>query len=175
MTDRDLFYCTDFQCDGHARSNETCLDPETLLPIPGCKPECSHPHCDYDPEVDGQHRHPDMPAAPKYTVSGNHLRITRLDGEGNPTGPVMDLSNWGEVSLDVEAGSADDAALSYPYPGETEFTLDIALCEVDPALLALLTGQGVLPEEVEFMYLRHPWYKRLLWWARGMWPWRTER
>jgi len=170
MTDRDLFYCTDFQCDGHARSNETCRDPETLLPIPGCKPECSHPHCDYDPEVDGQHRHPDMPAAPKYTVSGNHMRVFRLDTEGNPVGAAVDFP--GAFSFDLDPDEVADVKIDWPT--ET-VTIDLEMGAVDPALLALLTGQGVLPEEVEFMYLRHPWYKRLLWWARGMWPWRTER
>jgi hypothetical protein len=26
MTERDLFYCADLWCDGHARSNQTCVE-----------------------------------------------------------------------------------------------------------------------------------------------------
>lgn len=133
MTDRDLFYCTDFQCDGHARSNETCTDPESGYLIPGCKP------------------------APKYTVSGNALRIFRLDPEGNPVGEAVEFP--GPVSFDIPEGTVSDAAVFTDAQGFSSLTLDVEMGQVSPEILALLTGQGTPPEEMMLVTL--PKYPRL--------------
>jgi hypothetical protein len=151
MTDRDLFYCTDFACDGHARSNERCLSIEEAT--------CAHPHCDYDPEVDGQHRHPDMPeVSGNAIITGTSARMWRLDAEGNPIGEAVEFPAFTQLSMPL--GSADDALLVEGEDGFKQLTLDLTLTEVDPALMALLTGTESMPYEVWA-----PIY--LTWWQRA--------
>lgn len=154
MTDRDLYTCGDFNCDGHARINDRC--PEYIDCVES-KP-CPYPHCDYDPEVDGQHRHnyPPKPA-PTYTVSGNALRIFRLDPEGNPIGEAVEFP--GPVSFDIPEGTVSDAAVFTDAQGFSNITLDIEMGQVSPEILALLTGQGTPPEEMMLVTL--PKYPRL--------------
>lgn len=147
MTDRDLFYCGRFDCDGHARSNEKCSDL----------------YCDVSPEEC------EPKPAPTYTVSGNRMVLTRLDPEGNPVGEPVEYP--GPVSFDIPEGSVSDATVLMDSEGFSSLTLDIEMGHVDPDILSVLTGDSTLADTMkfEFWYSRQPWYKRLLWWAQDQW------
>ena len=143
MTDRDLYMCGDFNCDGHARSNERCVDPESGYPV--------------------------GPAAPTYTVSGNSMRIFRLDPEGNPIGEAMEFP--GPVSFDIPEGTVEDATVLMDSDGFSSLTLDIDMGQVSPEVMALLTGQGTPPEKIE-VFIPRPWYwrwlpRRVRHWVKG--------
>lgn len=81
---------------------------------------------------------------PKYTVSGNHIRVTRLDPEGNLVGEPIEMN--GRVSFDVDADDVEDT--HFDHVTDT-FTLDLTFNSVNPDPLALLTGQGTAPGEVD--------------------------
>lgn len=158
MTDRDLFYCGGFNCDGHARSNERCepdLYERTTEAVYGARhrEDCGNLRgavceCFLTKKP-----------APKYTVSGNRARLFRLDPEGNPIGEAIEFP--GPVSFDIPEGSVSDATVLMDSDGLSSMTLDIDMGYVDPAILALLTGYGAPPEEVE-VFMPRPWYWRWL-------------
>jgi hypothetical protein len=54
---------------------------------------CPFPHCDYDPAVDGQHRHPDTAPC---VIEGSHLRSTRHGRAECPVGQPN--AAWGAVT-----------------------------------------------------------------------------
>lgn len=145
MTDRDLFYCTDFGCDGHARSNE---------------------HCDTvfggDPDEPIHTLPPEFVSRDRYTVSGNHMRIWRLDAEGNPVGEAIEMPAK-VVSFDIDP-ETDDVFIGHSLK---EVTVEMNIAGVDPKVIALLTGDSFAPFEV--WYKRQPWYKRWLWLVLDWW------
>lgn len=138
MTDRDLYYCGDFNCDGHARSNERCETIEEATETPT-----------YHTTTFGT-------KDAKFMVSGNAVYVSRLDAEGNPTGEPMTLS--GSLT-NIEFTLPDDAEVVEWDQTLRSMTLDLSLNEVDPALLALLTGQGTPPEAVEVIDIRTRWQR----------------
>lgn len=151
MTDRDLFYCTDMWCDGHARSNDVC-DPD--------KGE------GFDAEAVTEDDEEVPPVAPTYTVSGNHMRVFRLDPEGNPIGEAIEFP--GPVSFDIPEGTVSDATVLMDSEGFSSLTLtlDIEMGQVDPALIALLTGVGTPPEEMTLITLPTRWQRFKAWLRR---------
>jgi hypothetical protein len=173
MTDRDLFYCTDFACDGHARSNEKCADlgGDDLdgLIVSYCDRALGVTHTAADHDACERRRIEALRAkpAPTYTVSGNAAYIQRLDSDGNPTGEPFAL---GGSLTNVEFALPDDADVVDFNLANRTMTLDLTLNEVSPELLALLTGVGTPAEpEFEVWYRKQPWYKRLYWWAQAQW------
>ncbi len=119
----------------------------------------------YGPDIDGENQpenqedNPPEPYNPvsrdRYTVSGNSLRMWRLDPEGNPVGDPIE---WpGKVSLDIPAEDVDDTHFN---PQFETFTMDLTMNTVDPALIALLTGQGA-PERLTVVDGRTRWQRWL--------------
>lgn len=85
---------------------------------------------------------------PTYKVSGNHLRLFRLDAEGNPVGAGIEFP--GPVSFGLAADEVEDMRIDWPT--ET-VSIEMQMCDVDPAVMALLTGYALAPR---------PWYWRYL-------------
>lgn len=94
---------------------------------------------------------------PTYTVSGNHLRLWRLDADGQPEGEAIEVP--GHVSFDIPAEDVLDARWMDP----EKMTLEVEIKAVDPAILALLTGQGKVPEQTPNRWDR---FRR---WLREWW------
>lgn len=92
--------------------------------------------------------------SPTYTVSGNHMRVFRLDAEGNPTGAAIDFP--GPVTFGIAADEVEDVRIDWPT--ET-VTIEMEMQHVDPAVLALLTGQGKVPEEITVLDIRTRWQR----------------
>ena len=76
-----------------------------------------------------------MTDKPKYTVSGNHMRIFRLDPEGNPLGEPIEVP--GLVSFDIEGDKIIDGHFD---PRLDTYTLDVEFDAVQPDVFRLLTG-----------------------------------
>lgn len=102
-------------------------------------------------------------------IRGRALRVTRLDGCGNPAlGPDSVVVTKGFISVSLSANTEDGTAISVtnangdicisdtPAPKFTGYGVEIALCGVDPNLVNLLTGQPLVmdgaatPEAVGF-------------------------
>lgn len=117
-----------------------------------------HLEAQYGPDLDGEDDQPDD-NPPTITVSGNHITITRLDSEGNPVGPPVEVSDMvHDLSFDLpEAVEVFD----WDMTTDKTLTLDIEFCKVDPALIRLMTGTppyGDIPTEV----WSRPWWYRWL-------------
>lgn len=92
-------------------------------------------------------------------VSGNHIRMVRLDAEGSPVGEPIEIDGF--TTLDISADSIEDTVIDLPT--ET-ITMDLTLGEVDPKVMALLFGE---PVPFEVWTKRPPWWRILLNWWRG--------
>lgn len=101
---------------------------------------------------------------PKYTVSGNRMRVWRLDADGQPTGEPVEYP--GPVKFDLPAESVEEFVLDSTL---NEVTMELSFAHVDPALLALLTGQGTPPEEIEVYDLRSRWQRFVDWLFHWWW------
>lgn len=90
-------------------------------------------------------------------IRGKVIRVTRLDGCGNPVlGPDSVIVTSGFISvqatpnnvtgtdISVTNANGDVCAQDTAQPKFNNFTLEIALCGVDPALVNLLTGQPLV-------------------------------
>lgn len=90
-------------------------------------------------------------------VKGRRLRVTRLDGCGRPVyGEDSQVVTKGFVTVNFTANTTESDEINVPNaagevciyePGETSlvgYGLEIQFCNVDPDLLALVTGQEVV-------------------------------
>lgn len=103
---------------------------------------------DYPGNADMHEHYPNMEDCvvcwPKtMTVSGNRITVTRLDEQGNPVGEG--LLTDGFVSLNIHPNPEDDILIEGWDKIRNTYTLDMCLSEVDPNLIAILTGQAPLP------------------------------
>lgn len=102
-------------------------------------------------------------------IRGRALRVTRLDGCGNPVpGSDSVVSTKGFISVGMTSNTEEGEAISVtnangdicisdtPAPKFTGYGLEITLCGVDPNLVNLLTGQplvydgATIPEAIGF-------------------------
>lgn len=102
-------------------------------------------------------------------IRGRALRVTRLDGCGNPVaGPDSVVTTKGFISVGLTSNTEEGEAISVtnangdvcisdtPAPKFTGYGIEITLCGVDPNLVNLLTGQplvydgAVIPEAIGF-------------------------
>lgn len=90
-------------------------------------------------------------------IRGRALRVTRLDGCGNPQpGPDSVVSSKGFISVGLTANTEEGEAISVtnangdicisdtPAPKFTGYGVEINLCGVDPNLVNLLTNQPLV-------------------------------
>lgn len=90
-------------------------------------------------------------------IRGKALRVTRLNGCGNPVlGPDSQISTDGFITIgmtsNTEAGTTitvtnangDLCVQDQPSPRLVNITAEIALCGVDPELVGMLTGQPLV-------------------------------
>lgn len=95
-------------------------------------------------------------------IRGRAMRVTRLDGCGNPvTGPDSVVSSKGFISVglspNVETGEAisvpnangDICISDTPAPKFTGYGVEVALCGVNPNLVNLFTGQPLVYDGAE--------------------------
>jgi len=80
-----------------------------------------------------------MTDEPKITVSGNGITVWRLDEQGNPIGEGLTLDSTA-VSLNIHPDPDEDLVIEGWDRIRNTYTLDMCLSDVDPNLLALLTG-----------------------------------
>lgn len=80
---------------------------------------------------------------PSVTVSGNGITVFRLDAEGNPVGEGLSLD--GAVEFTTVMPEFNERLISGWDTHLETVTLDIDLCDVNPDLIAILTGQYPLP------------------------------
>lgn len=107
---------------------------------------------------------------PKITVSGNHIRVTRLDPEGNLVGPPLDLTSaMSRMSFDIDPADVDDFdligdELTLDLATDSTFTLDVTFLEPNPELLALLWGQPLWGQPLwgQPSPTPLPWWRRVL-------------
>lgn len=102
-------------------------------------------------------------------IRGRALRVTRLDGCGNPVpGPDSVVATKGFISVGLTSNTEEGDPISVtnangdicisdtPAPKVTGFGVEVTLCGVDPNLVNLLTGQPLVydgadvPEPVGF-------------------------
>jgi hypothetical protein len=108
--------------------------------------------------------------AKKYSlIRGRALRVTRLDGCGNPVpGPDSVVATKGFISVGLTANTEEGEAISVtnangdicisdtPAPKFTGYGVEVSLCGVDPNLVNLMTNQPLVydgsatPEAVGF-------------------------
>lgn len=90
-------------------------------------------------------------------IRGRALRVTRLDGCGNPApGPDSVVASKGFISVGLTANTEEGEAISVPNangdicisdipaPKFTGYSLEISLCGVNPNLVNLLTNQPLV-------------------------------
>jgi hypothetical protein len=90
-------------------------------------------------------------------VRGRRMRVTRLDGCGNPVlGPDSVIVTKGFIStnltsnnttpeaINVLNASGEECIVDEPGPRFKNFSGEIALCGVDPQLIAMMTSQPVV-------------------------------
>jgi hypothetical protein len=90
-------------------------------------------------------------------IRGRALRVTRLDGCGNPvTGPDSVVATKGFISVGLTANTEEGEAISVPNangdicisdtppPKFTGYGVEVNLCGVNPNLVNLLTGQPLV-------------------------------
>jgi hypothetical protein len=90
-------------------------------------------------------------------VRGHAMRVTRLDGCGNPVlGPDSQVTTDGFITVGLTANTDEGTAISItnaagkicildePCPVFTGYDVAVEFCGVDPALYGLMTGQPVV-------------------------------
>jgi len=100
-----------------------------------------------------------MPTKCLSLVKGRRIRLTRLDGCGRPVyGDASSVVSKGFISVAFTANTTDSDEINVTNaagetcvfePSETSLTgygVEIAFCEVDPDLFALVTGQPVVTD-----------------------------
>lgn len=90
-------------------------------------------------------------------IRGRALRVTRLDGCGNPVpGPDSVVASKGFITVGLTSNTEEGEAISVtnangdicisdtPAPKFTGYGIEITLCGVNPNLINLLTGQPIV-------------------------------